>query len=153
MIFPAYLESLKEEPEPEWDIRTLESLGMIPNYYLQYFYYTAKKLEDQKKWPPSRAEEVMEIEKDLLCQYADPESHRASRGSDEARRRVLFHARYATDQLPSQRSRPSPRGQRSQQRRGQGLACGLGAGTALPKWTAAASIRFLLILYLPPASD
>ncbi len=72
MIFPAYVESLKEESEPEWDARTVESLGMIPNYYLQYFYYTEKKFEAQKKWPPSRAEEVMEIEKDLLREYADP---------------------------------------------------------------------------------
>ncbi len=72
MIFPAYVESLKEEEEPEWDARTIESLGMIPNYYLQYYYYTDKKFKSQKKWPPSRAEEVMEIEKDLLRDYADP---------------------------------------------------------------------------------
>jgi 6-phospho-beta-glucosidase len=45
---------------------------MIPNYYLQYFYYTGKKLAAQENWPPSRAEEVMEIEKGLLAQYADP---------------------------------------------------------------------------------
>ena len=72
LIFAAYLESLKEVVEPEWDVRTIESLGMIPNYYLQYFYYTDKKLEAQKKWPPSRAEEVMEIEKNLLREYANP---------------------------------------------------------------------------------
>ena len=71
-IFPAYLEELKKESEPEWDVRALETLGMIPNYYLQYFYYTAKKLAEQTRWPPSRAEEVMEIEKDLLREYADP---------------------------------------------------------------------------------
>ena len=71
LIFPAYIESLKQESEPEWDVHTIESLGMMPNYYLQYFYYTAKKFEAQKKWPPSRAEEVMEIEKDLLREYAD----------------------------------------------------------------------------------
>ena len=71
-IFPAYLEELKKEEEPEWDIRTIETLGMIPNYYLQYFYYTEKKFNEQKKWPPSRAEQVMEIEKDLLREYADP---------------------------------------------------------------------------------
>jgi 6-phospho-beta-glucosidase len=45
---------------------------MIPNYYLQYFYHTDKKLASQQEWPPSRAEEVMEIEKDLLREYADP---------------------------------------------------------------------------------
>lgn len=71
-VFPAYLEELKKEDDPEWDIRTLEMLGMIPNYYLQYFYYTDKKFNEQKKWPPSRAEQVMEIEKDLLRDYADP---------------------------------------------------------------------------------
>lgn len=57
---------------PEWDADTLQSLGMIPNYYLQYFYYTAKKIASQEKWPPSRAEEVMAIEDDLLRQYNDP---------------------------------------------------------------------------------
>jgi 6-phospho-beta-glucosidase len=71
-IFPAFIEATRQEEEPEWDIHTLESLGMMPNYYLQYFYYTDKKLKAQEKWPPSRAEEVMEIEKDLLRQYADP---------------------------------------------------------------------------------
>jgi 6-phospho-beta-glucosidase len=71
-IFPAYVEELKKEEVPEWDIRTIETLGMIPNYYLQYFYYTDKKFGEQKEWPPSRAEAVMEIEKDLLREYADP---------------------------------------------------------------------------------
>lgn len=71
-IFPAFVEMMKQAEDPEWDIRTLESLGMMPNYYLGYFYYTGKKLKAQDKWPPSRAEEVMEIEKDLLREYADP---------------------------------------------------------------------------------
>ncbi len=71
-LFPAYLAQLRSEMEPEWDIHTLESLGMIPNSYLQYFYYTDKKLGSQEKWPPSRGEQVIEIEKDLLPQYADP---------------------------------------------------------------------------------
>ena len=71
-MFPAYLEELRKQEEPEWDVRTLESLGMVPNYYLQYFYYTDHKFDAQKKWPPSRGEEVIEIEKDLLREYADP---------------------------------------------------------------------------------
>lgn len=71
-IFPAYVDSLTKEEEPEWDLDTIQSLGMIPNYYLQYYYYTPQKLEAQKKWPPSRAEEVMEIEKKLLSEYANP---------------------------------------------------------------------------------
>ncbi len=71
-LFPVYLDELRKEPEPEWDVRTLEVLGMIPNYYLEYFYYTGKKLALQQKWPPSRGEEVIEIEKNLLREYADP---------------------------------------------------------------------------------
>ncbi len=66
------IESLKGAEKPEWDIATLEALGMIPNYYLRYYYYTDKILEEQTAWPPSRAEEVIEIEKDLLHEYADP---------------------------------------------------------------------------------
>lgn len=57
----------------DWDVNTLESLRMLPNYYLQYFYYTGKKLAAQDDWPPSRAESVMKIEEGLLAQYAEPE--------------------------------------------------------------------------------
>ncbi|HEY3345195.1 MAG TPA: 6-phospho-beta-glucosidase [Anaerolineaceae bacterium] len=72
-IFPAYMQDLRAQSEPEWDLATLETLRMIPNYYLQYFYYTGHKLADQQKWPPSRGEEVIAIEKDLLRQYAEPD--------------------------------------------------------------------------------
>ena len=58
--------------EPEWDPRTIETLGMIPNGYLGYYYYTDRRVARQQKWPPSRGEQVMQIEKDLLRQYADP---------------------------------------------------------------------------------
>lgn len=68
----SYIAALKADPESEWNLRTVEVLGMIPNYYLQYFYHTDHKLAEQQKWPPSRGEEVIEIEKDLLRQYADP---------------------------------------------------------------------------------
>ncbi len=71
-VMQTFLEELQADPEPEWDRRTIESLGMIPNYYLQYFYYTKHKLAEQEKWPPSRAEQVMQIEENLLRQYADP---------------------------------------------------------------------------------
>ena len=71
-VLTAYIANLKAEADPEWDARTIESLGMIPNYYLQYYYRTNKKMELQDKWPPSRGEEVIEIEKRLLKQYADP---------------------------------------------------------------------------------
>jgi 6-phospho-beta-glucosidase len=71
-LLQAFLDELRSSPQPEWDLDTVASLGMIPNYYLQYYYYPARKLAAQKAWPPSRAEQVMAVEKDLLRQYADP---------------------------------------------------------------------------------
>ncbi|HSB66040.1 MAG TPA: 6-phospho-beta-glucosidase [Anaerolineales bacterium] len=72
-VIESTLEQLRSDPDAEWDLRTIEVLGMLPNYYLQYYYHTARKLNEQQKWPPSRGEEVIEIEKGLLQQYADPE--------------------------------------------------------------------------------
>jgi 6-phospho-beta-glucosidase len=72
-VIEGYIADLKNETDPEWDPRTIEVLRMMPNYYLQYFYHTDKKLKSQEKWPPSRAEEVIEVEKDLLREYADPD--------------------------------------------------------------------------------
>lgn len=71
-IMQTYLDRLQESGEPEWDSQTIESLQMIPNYYLKYFYYTRENLERQQRWPPSRAEQVMEIEAGLLADYANP---------------------------------------------------------------------------------
>jgi 6-phospho-beta-glucosidase len=71
-ILQNYVAELRKEDEPEWSPELIETLRMIPNYYLQYFYNTHHKLAAQKDWPPSRAEEVMAIEKDLLREYADP---------------------------------------------------------------------------------
>jgi len=71
-VIATYLKELRSEADPEWDPRTVEALQMLPNHYLQYYYHTDRKLTEQEAWPPSRAEEVMEVEKDLLRQYADP---------------------------------------------------------------------------------
>jgi 6-phospho-beta-glucosidase len=70
-IIEQYVTELREQEDPEWDPRTIESLQMIPSYYLRYFYYTDRKLAAQEKWPPSRAEEVMAIEEELFAQYAE----------------------------------------------------------------------------------
>jgi len=71
-VLREYVAELRNEEEPETPPELVENLKMIPNYYLGYFYSTHHKLEQQKHWPPSRAEEVMEVEKDLLRAYADP---------------------------------------------------------------------------------
>jgi 6-phospho-beta-glucosidase len=71
-VFQAFAEKMRQAEDPECDPRTLEVLGLIPNYYLQYFYYTERKVAAQNQWPPSRAEQVFEIEKNLLRDYANP---------------------------------------------------------------------------------
>ena len=58
-VIEGFISNLKKEDHPEWDPRTIEVLRMMPNYYLQYFYHTDKKLKAQEQWPPSRAEEVI----------------------------------------------------------------------------------------------
>jgi 6-phospho-beta-glucosidase len=63
---------LANDPEGEWDVHTIETLGMLPNDYLKYYYYTDRLLAAQEKWPPSRAEVVIAVEKELLQQFADP---------------------------------------------------------------------------------
>jgi len=46
-VIQGFIEELKKEEHPEWDPRTIEVLRMMPNYYLQYFYHTDKKLKSQ----------------------------------------------------------------------------------------------------------
>jgi 6-phospho-beta-glucosidase len=100
-LWPQLMESclagLRVDPDPEWDPRTVESLAMIPNYYLQYYYYTDRKLAAQEKWPPSRAEEVMAVEKDLLAQYAEPD--RTEPPEDLMKRGGAYYSTVATQLL------------------------------------------------------
>lgn len=96
-VIQGFIEDLKREEHPEWEPRTIEVLRMIPNYYLQYFYHTDKKLKSQETWPPSRAEEVIEIEKDLLREYADP--HLTEPPADLMKRGGAYYSTVATQLL------------------------------------------------------
>ena len=71
-VFNGYVQQLRTMSEPPFHPDFIEKQRVIPNDYLEYYFQTAKKVALQKKWPPSRAEEVMQVEKDLLAQYADP---------------------------------------------------------------------------------
>jgi 6-phospho-beta-glucosidase len=96
-IMEHHLAELRSDPESEWDLRTIESLQMMPNYYLQYFYYTQHKLAEQQHWPPSRAEAVMAIEEDLLKQYAEPD--RSEPPADLMKRGGAYYSTVATQLL------------------------------------------------------
>lgn len=96
-IFAGYLAELRADPHPPFDPRTVEMLGMIPNYYLSYYYYTAAKLAEQAQWPPSRAEQVMAIEADLLREYADP--NRTTPPANLMKRGGAYYSTLATQLL------------------------------------------------------
>lgn len=49
----------------------VERLGVVPSYYLRYF-YAHDEVVDEMRGKPSRAEEVAAMEKELLAMYADP---------------------------------------------------------------------------------
>jgi len=76
-IMPEIMEQIlkkgipKNIPDLDYEPRLLESLGMLPMYYLRYYYYPEKMLRLLKEKKKTRAEEVMEIEEKLLEMYRD----------------------------------------------------------------------------------
>ncbi|HEY5119138.1 MAG TPA: 6-phospho-beta-glucosidase [Anaerolineales bacterium] len=93
-ILDDVIAELRSQADPEWDPEWIEKRRLIPNYYLQYYYHTDKKLAAQKRWPPSRAEEVMAVEKRLLEEYADP--NRTAPPEDLAKRGGAYYSTAAT---------------------------------------------------------
>jgi 6-phospho-beta-glucosidase len=65
---PEVLASLPDEGE--FPKQLVETIGMLPCYYLRYYYRTSAVLAEQKS-QQTRAEEVMEIERATLAKYAD----------------------------------------------------------------------------------
>lgn len=96
-IFTHYLEKLRKDEHPDWDPDTIAALRMIPNNYLQYYYYTAKKLAAQDSWPPSRAELVQEIEENLLREYTEPDRNEPP--EDLMKRGGAYYSTVATQLL------------------------------------------------------
>jgi len=68
-LIDTYADQLGEEVDMPGDIVRL--LRAIPSYYLRYFYLQKEMLEHQRS-EPTRAEQVMEIERGLLEMYRDP---------------------------------------------------------------------------------
>lgn len=71
-VFAGYLNQLRSLQEPPFHPDSIERQRMIPNDYLEYYFQRKRKIALQDAWPPSWAEQVMEVEKKLLSQYADP---------------------------------------------------------------------------------
>jgi 6-phospho-beta-glucosidase len=73
-VLPDLLEEHGDELAEELELprRLLDELGAIPSYYLRYFYAHDRVLAEQLGETP-RAAQVMEIERQLLELYRDPE--------------------------------------------------------------------------------
>jgi len=50
-------------------------LGALPSPYLQYYFHTARKVKSMNSSPKTRGEEVMELEKELYQDFANPLIH------------------------------------------------------------------------------
>jgi 6-phospho-beta-glucosidase len=70
-VTDAVIEALARETD-ETGAAILRGLRMVPSGYLQYFYRTPEKVEQQRREEKCRAEEVMEIEEQLLTMYQNP---------------------------------------------------------------------------------
>lgn len=72
------IEEARQEPKghPTFAPQLLQTLGMLPCYYLRYYYHHDQVLREQQRAGKTRAEEVLEIEKSLLATYADPRCDR-----------------------------------------------------------------------------
>ena len=69
-LIDTFADQLGEEVDLPGDLIRL--VRAIPSYYLRYFYLTERVLQEQGEHP-TRAAEVMQIERDLLEMYRDPQ--------------------------------------------------------------------------------
>lgn len=72
-VLPRLLDDHLDEIAEDLELppTTIAALGMIPSYYLRYYYAHDEVLAEQRNSRP-RADVVAEVERDLLEQYADP---------------------------------------------------------------------------------
>jgi len=68
-LLEGFADQLGEEVDMPGDL--LRLYRAIPSYYLRYFHFTAEMVEKQRS-ERSRADEVMQIERELLEMYRDP---------------------------------------------------------------------------------
>jgi 6-phospho-beta-glucosidase len=131
LVIEGTLAELRASDHPAWDPALIETLQMLPNYYLSYFYTTARMLAEQDAWPPSRAETVMQVEADLLAGYADPNLHEPP--ADLMKRGGAWYSTLATQLLNAHYNGPSPG---SGQRLGETHIVNVPHRGAVPGWPA-----------------
>jgi 6-phospho-beta-glucosidase len=71
-VLQLMIEQAAQEENPVFLPELLETLGIIPSYYLTFYYHHDRMLATQRQAPQTRAERAKEIEEELLRLYADP---------------------------------------------------------------------------------
>ena len=81
----------------------LDALKMLPSPYLQYYYFTRELVAEEKEavaaGKGTRAEQVMEVEKDLFERYRDP--NLAEKPPELAKRGGAYYSEAALDVMVS----------------------------------------------------
>ena len=65
-------EFMQIEEMPKFDPELIRTLGVLPTYYLQYYYYHPDRVKEAQAAGKTRGEAVHEVEVELLKKYADP---------------------------------------------------------------------------------
>jgi 6-phospho-beta-glucosidase len=68
-------DAMKNIPSSGFDTELIQTVGAIPNSYLEYYYFKNKKLKMLKEAEKCRGEVCMDIEEQLLSIYSDNELH------------------------------------------------------------------------------
>ncbi len=73
-VFAGEVEAARQRGDDGWNFSAelLETLGLIPCGYLNYYYHHDRVLAKQQKASKTRGEEVREIEEQLIEMYQDP---------------------------------------------------------------------------------
>jgi len=69
----ATIRMFSQERDPVFSPELLETLGLIPGFYLAFYYHHDRMLASQRQATQTRAERAREIEEKLLQLYADPD--------------------------------------------------------------------------------
>jgi 6-phospho-beta-glucosidase len=75
-VLPALLRTRGDEIAAHLELprRIIDNLGAVPSYYLRYYYQHDLVVQELLE-SRSRAEEVMDVERELLTLYRDPQLH------------------------------------------------------------------------------
>ncbi|HEX3680479.1 MAG TPA: 6-phospho-beta-glucosidase [Galbitalea sp.] len=96
---PELLSDVRElAADTELPAHLLELLGVVPSYYLRYYYSHDEVLHEQLG-APTRADEVQEVERMLLAKYADPTVD--TKPEELSKRGGAFYSEAAVDLLAS----------------------------------------------------